>query len=372
MRRAVFLGALFIALFFSCAKAESTEKILSGIDFEAVQEISDEADAGINVMELAGKLLRGDVSIDVDEIFDRLVSVLKDEFFNLTGFFLALVLPMLVWALIQRLSDGTQTGARAAAGYVCYLSTASALIYAYSRQLSLANSAISNIQSLTEQLFPILTALLVASGATTTAAVFTPVASLVSGAVLSGIYRFAFTLLGCAAALVIAGNMNERMPLRGMSGLFLSVSNWLMGIAMSAFLGYVTVSGVLSSGYDGITVRTAQYTVDNLLPIIGGEVADTIEVALKSVVVVKNAVGITGVVLVLSFCFLPIIRMVAALITLKLATALVEPLADGQVYKLVEQFSSVLVAVLVLLVAAVVIFLSLVGALVTAGGSIVR
>ena len=51
---------------------------------------------------------------------------------------------------------------------------------------------------------------------------------------------------------------------------------------------------LLSTGYDSAAVRTARYAVDNLLPVVGGEVANTMDALVSSVLLVKNAAGAVG------------------------------------------------------------------------------
>ena len=72
-----------------------------------------------------------------------------------------------------------------------------------------------------------------------------------------------------------------------------SVVNWGAGVLMTGFLGLSAVRALLSAGYDSAAVRAARYAVDNLCP-VGGEVANTMDALVSSVLLVKNAAGATG------------------------------------------------------------------------------
>lgn len=53
--------------------------------------------------------------------------------------------------------------------------------------------------------------------------------------------------------------------------------------------------------------------------------------------VLKNAIGIVGVLVIISISIVPIIKMSLITITYSIATALAEPIADEKIMKLLEQ-----------------------------------
>lgn len=58
-------------------------------------------------------------------------------------------------------------------------------------------------------------------------------------------------------------------------------------------------------------------------------------------VILKNAVGIVGVIIIIGICLLPIIKLTTFSIMYSLASATIEPLADEKIVKLLEEMSSV-------------------------------
>jgi len=69
----------------------------------------------------------------------------------------------------------------------------------------------------------------------------------------------------------------------------------------------------------------------------GKALGDSIDTVLGSAVVLKNAVGIVGILVIVSIAIIPIIKMSLITITYSIATALAEPIADGKIVKLLEQ-----------------------------------
>jgi len=71
-------------------------------------------------------------------------------------------------------------------------------------------------------------------------------------------------------------------------------------------------------------------------------------------VVLKNAVGIVGILVIVSISIMPIIKMSLITITYSIATALAEPIADKKIIKLLEQIGDtfkVLLGILFLITA---------------------
>ena len=136
-----------------------------------------------------------------------------------------------------------------------------------------------------------LIALLSAAGGGATAAMLSPLRGVAGGAIGTAAGSGGLALCACAAGVARAGELSERIRLTKLFKLLRTLCNWLMGACMTAFLAVVSVQGLLGAGYDSVAVRTAQYAVDNLMPVVGGDVADTMDALIGSAQLVKNALG---------------------------------------------------------------------------------
>lgn len=73
----------------------------------------------------------------------------------------------------------------------------------------------------------------------------------------------------------------------------------------------------------------------------GKVLGDGVDSILGCGVILKNAVGIVGVIIIIGICLLPIVKLTAFTIMYSLASAVVEPLADSKIVKLLEEMSDV-------------------------------
>ena len=58
-------------------------------------------------------------------------------------------------------------------------------------------------------------------------------------------------------------------------------------------------------------------------------------------VVLKNAVGLVGVIIIIGICIMPIIKLSVLTISYKLLSALVQPIADKNIVSLLEQIGDI-------------------------------
>ena len=73
----------------------------------------------------------------------------------------------------------------------------------------------------------------------------------------------------------------------------------------------------------------------------GKVLGDGVDSILGCGVILKNAVGIVGVIIIIGICLLPIVKLTAFTIIYSLASAVVEPLADKKIVKLLDEMSGV-------------------------------
>ena len=113
-----------------------------------------------------------------------------------------------------------------------------------------------------------------------------------------------------------------------------------MGIVLTIFVGLLSVEGSLSSTVDGITAKTAKAAVTNFIPVVGKILGDAVDTVIGCSNVLKNAVGIVGVMVISCICIGPVIKLAVLMGLYYLSAALCQPIADEKIVKLLEQMGS--------------------------------
>ncbi len=342
------------------------ETILENVDLSPLEEWAGE----IDIKEMILSIASGEANWDMDQLLSSARDALLGEFFDALKMLAGLILPVLLAAAIDQVA-GDARGAQAV-GQVCFLVCALQLMRWFFSLVAGAEELILRVAGISDALFPILSTILGLTGATASAAMLSPLAALAGHAFSELLNGVALKLTGIAAILAVAGNLSPKIRLDRLFSLVRSVVNWLTGVLMTAFLGVVSMKNLLAASYDSAAVRTARYAVDNLLPVIGGEVANTMDALVSSILLTKNAVGVTGVAVLIGACARPLLELVAALAVLRLASALIEPLGADAILRLTDRFSQVAGMLTVVCASGMVILLLLLGGALMAGAGIVR
>ena len=73
----------------------------------------------------------------------------------------------------------------------------------------------------------------------------------------------------------------------------------------------------------------------------GKILGDGVDSILGSTVILKNAVGVVGVIIIIGICILPIIKLASFSIMYSVASAVIEPIADKKIVKLLDEMGSI-------------------------------
>lgn len=91
----------------------------------------------------------------------------------------------------------------------------------------------------------------------------------------------------------------------------------------------------------GITAKTAKTIVSSAVPVVGKILGDAVDTVLGSGIILKNAVGLVGVIVILGICIMPILKLTVLTVTYKLLATVTQPMADKKIINLLEQIGDV-------------------------------
>lgn len=97
---------------------------------------------------------------------------------------------------------------------------------------------------------------------------------------------------------------------------------------LTIFLGVISVQGLTSSVTDGLTIRTAKYITGSFVPVVGKALADATDTVISASLLVKNAIGLVGVIIILFLCAFPALKILTLALIYKVTAAIMQPLGD--------------------------------------------
>lgn len=340
------------------------------LELEEWQQVVNSLSGGqrINVREIMNTILSGEQVVSADDVLQLLLEAFVDLLLDRRGLMVRLLAPALLCGLLARLQDAFSSRVvTEVCHWACYLVVAAVVVQECITQISVSRSAVDGMASGMQALFPVLLTLLIAVGGTSSAAFFQPAVVAASGTMTTLVRNVSFSLALAYAVLVVLDNISENFSLSRLSGLIKTLANWTLGVCFTVFIGVMAVQGFGSASMDGVTIRTAKYAVDNFVPVVGGMVADTMDTLVGCTLLVKNALGVTGMLLLVVYLATPLLGVLSTVLVLRLVAAVLQPIADTRVVQCMEDASGALVMLVTTQLCIAAMFLLLIAQLLVVG-----
>lgn len=337
------IAAAFLTMFFPVtalageAYPIDASKQETSLDLFSIQQYIDQLDKEVkgsipelNFREMVTKLAKGEIQWKPAELFSNLFRQLFKEVVANLDLLGKLVMLAVICAVLQNLmSSFERSSAAQLANSVSYLVLITIAIGSFSLAVNAGRDVVNTMVVFMQALTPVLLTLLVAVGGITSAAIFSPVILATLDIFGTMIKNVILPLFFFVAVLGLAGNLSERLKVSSLADLLKNIAMGLTGIFSTIFLGVLAIQGVAGAVGDSVTFKTAKYTVDAFVPVVGGMLSDALEAVVSSSLLIKNAVGIAGVAVILTMLVVPLLKIITLAFIYKLAAALIQPINDG-------------------------------------------
>lgn len=291
----------------------------------------------------------------------ELLALLLQSFLGELSLSLALLRQLLVIgilaALLQRLS--TSFGSKMVvdlAFAVCFFVLVLLGLQSFRLAAGIAQETVDTMVSFMHSLLPMLATLLVAVGGVTSAAVFHPLLWALVTTIASLVQHLLLPLILLSTAFSLVSSFSSEFAFPKLGGLLRQAVITILGVMFIVFSGFMVVRGAIAPITDGISLRTAKYLTKAFIPIAGGMFADSLEVVVGGSLLIKNAVGIFGLVMILCLTAAPLLKVLAMVFIYKLVGALLEPISDRRLLQALAVLESSLVLVMIALGTAALMF----------------
>lgn len=206
--------------------------------------------------------------------------------------------------------------------------------------LGLGAQSIDRLALFAQTLLPTLAAATAAGGAAVTAGTGQVATVYFTGLLISLIRHLLLPLAGLCVVLSAAGAM---LPEHDLKGLRSGVSR-LITVGLTALLVVFTTALTLfraaGAAADGAALRLTRTAISAAVPVVGGIISDAADSVLSGAMALKSAVGVFGMLGVLSVCLLPFVRLAAQYLTYKLTAILASAVGSGPLVELIDGLGS--------------------------------
>ena len=304
------------------------------------------------------KIARGEWTLSMDALLKlvgrRFLNVLTGSWWRITR----LLAPALAVGICNAL--GQEKHGAKVAGYGCFLLVAAFMVRDLIDQAKLAADTVERMSGGMQHLFPILLTLLAAVGGSNGSALFQPAVVAAAGTMTTAIHRVVLPLATSSALVSIVDHLGEENRFSRLASLLHTAATWTLGICFTVFLGVIVTQGLGASALDGVTIRTAKYALDNFIPVVGGLFADTVDTLVGGSLLIQNALGTTGLLLILGICLMPLMQTLGTVVLYRGTAAVLQPVAEGRILKCMESYAEALMLLFIVELCAAAMYVLLI------------
>lgn len=314
------------------------------------------------------ELLTGTKQIDMSSIFSAIFRYFFHELMYNGKLLASIVVLTMFSMLLETLQSSFEKNTVSKIAYaITFMVLMIMAINSFSVAIGYAKTAISDMIHFMVAVIPLLLTLLASMGNVVSVSVMHPLIVFMIHAVGTAIYLIVFPLLFFSAVLHIVSSLSDKYKVTQLANLLRTISVGCLGVFVTVFLGVISVRGASSAVADGVTIRTAKYIAGNFVPVVGRMFSDASETVIGASLLVKNAVGLVGVVIILMLCAFPALKIMALAFIYNISAAIMQPLGDNPMIACLETIGKSLIYVFAALAVVGLMFFLAITILITAG-----
>ena len=348
MKKIIFLIVLILLLQTNPVFAESEEEIMETTKekFDINQFIEDaESYTGeflenTDLKQVLEQAIQG--NIDNKVIYGNILKLLGKEINLSIGTLVSILVIVVIHGILKSITDELENNNISQIIYfVQYILIVTLIMSNFTEMIKLVKETAEDLVGFINVLLPLLLTLMLYTGSITTSTILEPIILFAINLISNAIKNLLIPVVFIIVVFSIISKISEKVQIEKLSKFLRTGVVWVLGIVLTLFVGVVSLEGTLSSSVDGITAKTAKAAVSSVIPVVGKVLGDVVDSVLGCGVILKNAVGLVGVIVIIGICIMPIIKIGILSIIYSLSSAIIQPIADTKIVKLLEEMGGV-------------------------------
>ena len=309
MRRTIFAFLAVLLLLSGLATASAGgEDVLSAqseaLDLAGLEDAAEDYLPGVEL----------EAGLDLDEGLQSILDTGSGEIFGVVRKAVRSGVLLLAVVLLCGLAEGLYAGTGAGravdvVSIVGALAVAAVAAADANTLIGLGREALDNMSTFSKLLLPTVTAAAAAAGSPGGAVARQLATMLFSDVLITLITQLLLPLVYAYIAACVAHAAVGNEGLKRIAGTLKWLVTAVLTTVLVVFVGYLTVSGVIAGTTDAVTVKAAKFTMSSLVPVVGGILSDAAETVLAGAGMLKNTIGVFGMLAILAACAYPFLQL---------------------------------------------------------------
>lgn len=303
----------------------------------------------IDISGILDAAIKGD--IDNSTIYKKILSLLGNEVQTGIKSLISILAIIIIHSILKSISESLKNdNISKLIYYVQYIAIVTVIMSNFSDIINMVKETTVNLVGFMNTLIPVLISLMIYTGSITTTSILEPIILFMINFIGNLVQDVLIPIILIITSISIISKISDKVQVEKIAKFLKSSTTWFLGLILTIFVGVVSLEGTLASSVDGITAKTAKTIVSSAIPVVGKILGDVVDSVLGCGVILKNAVGFLGVIIIIGICILPILKLAVLTISYKLVASISEVVADSKIVKLLDQMADIFKILLAIIV----------------------
>lgn len=329
----------FPAVVTAAEKDETSGLNQRDIDYTQIQSVIDQAlseDNNFDFMEYVTDLISGKRTFSITGILDDLKEVVSGEVKSNLSTFTGLISIAVLAAVFTNFSYAFQNMQVAETGfYVAYLLLFSVLTGSFITASTMAAQTISSLLDFMKAMVPAYFMAVAFSTGAGTSMVYYQTTLVLITFVNVLLVKIIIPLINIYLVVTMANNLSKEDMLSKFTELLETIINWGLKTLLGVVIGFNTVQGLITPVSDKMKKSMVLKAAESI-PGVGDIFSGAAESVIGAGILLKNAIGVAGVVVIVSLCAVPVIKLAVMTLIYKVSSAAVQPISDKRMLKCIS------------------------------------
>ena len=301
------------------------------IDYSEIQDVIKDVMGKGNEFDFGdyvGKLVRGEQPFSLTAVANELMASVRGEIKGNLSTFGSLITIALIAALFTNLSMAFRNNQVSETGYyVTYLLLFGLLIGSFITASRIASATISSILDFMRALVPTYFMSVAFTSGTATSMMYYEGALMLITLVDFLLIRVIIPMINFYLIIILANNLSKEDMLSKLAELFATAIGWLLKSMLAAVIGFNAIQGLIVPVVDQVK-RSTLMKASEAIPGIGDALGGVTQTILGAGVLLKNAIGVAGLIVLISIVAVPCLKLLVVTAIYKIGSAVLQPISD--------------------------------------------
>ncbi len=319
-------------LIFSTLKVQAQEEFLEDEpELSEIEDVLEEIlpEEKMDFEDLYQQIITGDLSFG-NQFWNRLKEVVFQEFSAHKKHVLAVVVLMVLSAVFSNFTAVFKSSQVAELGfYSVYVLLIMVLLSDFLAMSQSVGETVGNLLEFVRALVPSYCIATAAIGGVTTATVFYQFILILAYIIQAGLVYFLLPLINIYVVLVMVNYISKEDFLTKMADLVKKIIQWSLKTMIGMVVGFNVIQGLVAPAMDSVKTAVLNKTM-SAVPGVGNAAGAITEMVIGSGSLIKNGLGVAGLIVILLICMTPLIKTLIYVFTYKLIGACMQPIAENR------------------------------------------